>query len=140
VFLLIDALLAKQLGAMKTLGDEFVSGYIKLAEGEKDPRNLMLAFGIGRVVLIEFDPYKHLDVSISIDRENNTVPFTKRYIAFTGHVRYHILLFSHNFPPATQRSVQYHTHGSPGGPEEEYVGYTSIRPNGHAPILGEAAQ
>ena len=73
VFLLIDALLAKQLGAMKTLGDELVSGYIKLAEGEKDPRNLMLAFGIGRVILIEFDPYKHLDVSISINRENDAV-------------------------------------------------------------------
>jgi hypothetical protein len=67
--LLIDALLAKQLGAMKALGDEFVSGYIKLAEGEKDPRNLMLAFGIGRVVLIEFDPYKHLDVSIDPEPE-----------------------------------------------------------------------
>jgi DNA repair/transcription protein MET18/MMS19 len=64
VFLLVDALLAKHLSAMKTLGDEFVSGYIKLAEGEKDPRNLILAFGIGRVILIEFDPYKHLDVSL----------------------------------------------------------------------------
>lgn len=42
-----------------------MSGYIKLAEGEKDPRNLILAFGIGRVILIEFDPYKHLDVSCS---------------------------------------------------------------------------
>ena len=64
VFLLVDALLAKHPSAMKTLGDEFVSGYIKLAEGEKDPRNLILAFGIGRVILIEFDPYKHLDVSL----------------------------------------------------------------------------
>jgi hypothetical protein len=64
VFILVDILLAKQLPALKSLGDEFIASYVKLAEGEKDPRNLMLAFGIARVLLIEMDPYKHLDVSI----------------------------------------------------------------------------
>ena len=37
------------------MGREFLSGYISLADGEKDPRNLLLAFAIGRVVLVEFE-------------------------------------------------------------------------------------
>ena len=45
------------------MGPEFVSGYINLAEGEKDPRNLLLAFAIARVLLIEFDTAKHIEVS-----------------------------------------------------------------------------
>jgi DNA repair/transcription protein MET18/MMS19 len=45
------------------MGDDFVASYIKVAEGEKDPRNLMMAFSIMRVILIEFDPYLHLEVS-----------------------------------------------------------------------------
>lgn len=49
--------------ALKGMGDDFVASYIKVAEGEKDPRNLLMAFGIMRVILIEFDPYLHLEVS-----------------------------------------------------------------------------
>jgi DNA repair/transcription protein MET18/MMS19 len=37
------------------MGDRFLSGYIALADGEKDPRNLMLAFAIARVLALEFD-------------------------------------------------------------------------------------
>jgi len=37
------------------MGGRFLSGYIALAEGEKDPRNLMIAFAIARVLAIEFD-------------------------------------------------------------------------------------
>jgi DNA repair/transcription protein MET18/MMS19 len=37
------------------MGDRFLSGYITLADGEKDPRNLMIAFAIARVLAIEFD-------------------------------------------------------------------------------------
>ncbi|KAF8757616.1 RNAPII transcription regulator C-terminal [Rhizoctonia solani] len=37
------------------------SGYIKLAEGEKDPRNLLLAFNIARVIALEFDITNHID-------------------------------------------------------------------------------
>lgn len=44
------------------MGREFVSGYIALAEGEKDPRNLLLAFAIARVLLIEFDVANHIEV------------------------------------------------------------------------------
>lgn len=41
---------------------EFIRPYINLAEGEKDPRNLLVAFGIARVILIEFDAEEHIEV------------------------------------------------------------------------------
>jgi hypothetical protein len=44
------------------MGEAFVAGWIRLASGEKDPRNLIVAFAIYRVVLIEFPITKHLDV------------------------------------------------------------------------------
>lgn len=37
------------------MGETFLRGYCRLAEGEKDPRNLKLAFAIDRVLLIEFE-------------------------------------------------------------------------------------
>ena len=37
------------------MGEQFLSGYIALADGEKDPRNLMVAFAIARVLALEFD-------------------------------------------------------------------------------------
>jgi DNA repair/transcription protein MET18/MMS19 len=45
------------------LGKQFLSGYIALAEGEKDPRNLMVAFTVVRVLIIEFDISEHVEVS-----------------------------------------------------------------------------
>ena len=44
------------------MNEEFLAGYINLAEGEKDPRNLLLAFAIDRVLLIEFDIKHHVEV------------------------------------------------------------------------------
>ncbi|KAI0738521.1 ARM repeat-containing protein [Daedaleopsis nitida] len=61
VFSVIDNLVAHQRDALKAMGEEFISGYVRLAEGEKDPRNLLLAFAIDRVLLIEFDVSKHIE-------------------------------------------------------------------------------
>lgn len=44
------------------MGTAFTAGYIALAEGEKDPRNLLVAFAIVRVILIEFDISAHVEV------------------------------------------------------------------------------
>lgn len=44
------------------MGPDFINSYVKLVEGEKDPRNLMLLFSIGRVILIEFDISAHVEV------------------------------------------------------------------------------
>jgi Dos2-interacting transcription regulator of RNA-Pol-II len=50
------------LKALKDMGTEFLTGYINLAENEKDPRNLLIAFAIDRVILIEFDISHHVEV------------------------------------------------------------------------------
>lgn len=50
---------------MNAMREEFISGYLILADGEKDPRNLMLAFAIARVILIEFDVTNRIEVSLS---------------------------------------------------------------------------
>jgi len=47
------------------MGKAFVAGYISLADGEKDPRNLLVAFAIARVILIEFDISDHTEVCLS---------------------------------------------------------------------------
>ena len=51
---------------LKSMGKEFLVGYLKIADGEKDPRNLLLAFSIGRVLLIEFDISSHVQVGFNI--------------------------------------------------------------------------
>lgn len=51
---------------LKTLGKDFMTGYIGLAEGEKDPRNLLLAFAIDRVILIEFDVESQIEVHFAL--------------------------------------------------------------------------
>ena len=50
---------------LKSMGKEFLAGYLNIADGEKDPRNLLLAFSIDRVLLIEFDISSHVQVSFS---------------------------------------------------------------------------
>ncbi|KAL1662729.1 RNAPII transcription regulator C-terminal-domain-containing protein [Schizophyllum commune] len=55
VFTIIDTLMAKHREDLKAIDNEFLDGYIRLADGEKDPRNLLVAFAIARVILIEFD-------------------------------------------------------------------------------------
>ncbi|KDN47119.1 hypothetical protein RSAG8_03896, partial [Rhizoctonia solani AG-8 WAC10335] len=60
VFRIIDTLLAKHLATL-SLSPSFLPGYIKLAEGEKDPRNLLLAFNIARIIILEFDITNHID-------------------------------------------------------------------------------
>jgi DNA repair/transcription protein MET18/MMS19 len=47
------------------MGDSFLSGYITLADGEKDPRNLMVAFSIARVLALEFDISAKFEVRIT---------------------------------------------------------------------------
>ncbi|KAH9823554.1 Dos2-interacting transcription regulator of RNA-Pol-II-domain-containing protein [Melampsora americana] len=55
VLILIDELLANHRPALKSMGDDFIGGYCNLVEGEKDPRNLLVAFKLDKVILTEFD-------------------------------------------------------------------------------------
>lgn len=45
------------------MGKDFLTGYCQLVTGEKDPRNLRLAFSIERVMLMEFDISENVEVS-----------------------------------------------------------------------------
>ena len=65
VFSIVDSLLTSHRDTLKEMGSTFLSGYVNLAVGEKDPRNLMLAFAIARVVLVEFDTLAHIEVSFA---------------------------------------------------------------------------
>lgn len=65
VYQLIDALMTRARPALKRMGKEFISGYCALAEGEKDPRNLMLSFGMVYVILVEFV----IDENVEVGRQ-----------------------------------------------------------------------
>ncbi|GLB41862.1 putative RNAPII transcription regulator C-terminal [Lyophyllum shimeji] len=66
VFSIIDNLIARHRAALKAMGKTFVARYISLVEGEKDPRNLLVAFAIARVILIEFDISDHVESLFNI--------------------------------------------------------------------------
>ncbi|KAJ7148405.1 ARM repeat-containing protein [Mycena crocata] len=66
VFSIIDGLIANHRETLKGMESEFIAPYINLAEGEKDPRNLLVAFTIARVILIEFDPAAHIEALSNI--------------------------------------------------------------------------
>ncbi|KAK2463614.1 hypothetical protein APHAL10511_004365 [Amanita phalloides] len=66
VFTIIDTLVARHRAVLKAMNKEFLDGYIFLAEGEKDPRNLLVAFAIARVILIEFDISRHIESLFNI--------------------------------------------------------------------------
>ncbi|KAG0699928.1 RNAPII transcription regulator C-terminal-domain-containing protein, partial [Suillus ampliporus] len=61
VFSVVDSLVSSHRDTLKEMGSTFLAGYVNLAVGEKDPRNLMLAFAIARVVLVEFDTSAHTE-------------------------------------------------------------------------------
>ncbi|CAG8605299.1 8685_t:CDS:10, partial [Gigaspora rosea] len=45
-------------------GPEFVAGYIQSMDGEKDPRNLLLAFSSIKLIIQEFDISSHVEVFV----------------------------------------------------------------------------
>lgn len=55
IFLFLFNLLTLTLVALKGMGTEFIQNYLKMVDGEKDPRNLLLLFAMDRVILLEFD-------------------------------------------------------------------------------------
>jgi DNA repair/transcription protein MET18/MMS19 len=52
------------LPALQTLGSSFIKGYIGIADGEKDPRNLLVAFALDKVILLEFEVLNFIEVVI----------------------------------------------------------------------------
>ncbi|KAK7040568.1 MMS19 nucleotide excision repair [Favolaschia claudopus] len=66
VFTIIDGLIANHRETLKGMKSEFILPYIYLAEGEKDPRNLLVAFAIARVIVVEFDCADHIEALSNI--------------------------------------------------------------------------
>lgn len=65
VLTLLDRLVAVHRPTLKEMGDDFVTGFVGLVAMEKDPRNLMIVFSIMRVILVEFNIERHVEVSQS---------------------------------------------------------------------------
>ena len=69
VYNIVDALMDAFRDHLKKMGGQFLSGYATLASGEKDPRNLLIAFKITRVILIDFDISKHIEVGTRLESD-----------------------------------------------------------------------
>lgn len=108
--------------ALKSMGSRFVTGYVGLAEGEKDPRNLVVSFAIVRVLLIEFDVSAQVDV-----RSRHLI--VENYLAdilSTEYIRYYVLLFPDNLQSPTWRPLRYLNRGPKGRLEVRVVGINII--------------
>lgn len=68
VYSVIEVVLNAHRDHLKSIGENFLSNYAALASGEKDPRNLLIAFKISRTILTEFDISKHVEVGGRLKR------------------------------------------------------------------------
>ena len=62
ILTLMDSLLSSQREALKGMGDDYIVGLTDLVSGEKDPRNLMIIFSMLKVVMVEWDISRHVEV------------------------------------------------------------------------------
>jgi len=84
------------------MGKAFLDGYVGLAEGEKDPRNLMVAFAIARVILIEFDVSQHVEVCVRLP-----IALSRLTPPRVGILQHYLLLLSHLVPTPSKRPIWY---------------------------------
>ncbi|KAG9304984.1 hypothetical protein G9A89_007387 [Geosiphon pyriformis] len=61
VFQILDGILRHHLNALKKMGSQFVFGFIQVMDGEKDPRNLLLAFSLVAYIISNFDISDHVE-------------------------------------------------------------------------------
>ncbi|KAJ3239874.1 hypothetical protein HDU81_005115 [Chytriomyces hyalinus] len=55
VYSVLNLLLKSHLEAMKYLGDNFIAGFLVAMDGEKDPRNILISFGIIHTIIQNFN-------------------------------------------------------------------------------------
>ncbi|KAI8612618.1 Dos2-interacting transcription regulator of RNA-Pol-II-domain-containing protein [Chytriomyces sp. MP71] len=61
LYCVFEALLNVHLEAMKYLGDKFIAGFLVAMDGEKDPRNILISFGIVQIIILNFDIQKKFE-------------------------------------------------------------------------------
>ena len=76
------------------MGKEFITGYTSFIDGEKDPRNLLVAFAIARVILIEFDVTEHVEVCVP------TLVSFRKHETFLVSIQHNILLLPDHISPS----------------------------------------
>lgn len=67
VYNIVDTLVHTYRDHLKNMGDQFLSDYAALVSGEKDPRNLLIAFKIARAILTDFNISKHVEVGTQLE-------------------------------------------------------------------------
>ncbi|RKO94648.1 RNAPII transcription regulator C-terminal-domain-containing protein, partial [Blyttiomyces helicus] len=60
-FRIFEILLEKHVEEIKILGSDFVSGFVTAMDGEKDPRNLVLAFRLAKTIIVNLDFEKYAE-------------------------------------------------------------------------------
>ncbi|KAG0348406.1 hypothetical protein BG004_005247 [Podila humilis] len=61
VFLFFDSAIRNYTQSLRSISSDFVFGFIQCLDGEKDPRNLMLAFTLIKNIIQEFDIAQHVE-------------------------------------------------------------------------------
>ncbi|KAL4977710.1 RNAPII transcription regulator C-terminal-domain-containing protein [Aspergillus desertorum] len=76
VYQLLNELMSNHRSVLRDMGDTSLVGTVDLMTGEKDPRNLMLVFSILKVIMVEWDISRH--VELLFDSVYNYFPITFR--------------------------------------------------------------
>ncbi|RDW81670.1 MET18/MMS19 family protein [Aspergillus mulundensis] len=74
VYQLLNELMSNHRSVLHNMGDTSLVGTVDLMTGEKDPRNLMLVFSILKVIMVEWDISRH--VELLFDSVYNYFPIT----------------------------------------------------------------
>ncbi|KAF8982331.1 hypothetical protein BGZ46_001445 [Entomortierella lignicola] len=61
VFLLFESVINRHTQSLRSMSSDFVFGFIQCLDGEKDPRNLLLAFTLIKSIIREFDIAQHVE-------------------------------------------------------------------------------
>ncbi|KAG9326737.1 hypothetical protein KVV02_008627 [Mortierella alpina] len=61
VFLFFESVIKRFSLSLRSISSDFVFGFIQCLDGEKDPRNLMLAFTLIKSIIQEFDIAQHVE-------------------------------------------------------------------------------
>ncbi|CAJ0831386.1 7000_t:CDS:10 [Entrophospora sp. SA101] len=66
VFQIIEILFRLHFNALKQIESEFIAGFIQVMDGEKDPRNLLLAFFLVKSIIREFDISNNIEALFEV--------------------------------------------------------------------------